>query len=198
MIKYSKYNGRLIKLVKEYPIYDRENDEDIDGHTEIGDMAVVTYSNIDEDYYELTIVSGKYIGVDTLALNSQDLEKSIFVFNKIDYCGPVVAVQGKKVNSIYFAMNNHFFSDPNNSEYFAMKNHFFPDPNDRTKNDPATIVSSKQVIGIYNQLNKDGNEIQCITSDVKDWFVKEAIDNYGWDEAKFIGNQCILENKFKK
>ena len=70
---------------------------------------------------------------------------------------------------------------------------FFPDLNDRTKNDPATIVSSKQVIEIYNQLNKDGNEIQRITSDVKDWFVKEAIDNYGWDEAKFIGNQCIYE-----
>lgn len=80
---------------------------------------------------------------------------------------------------------------------FCNEKSLFPDPNDRTKNDPATIVSSKQVIGIYNQLNKDGNEIQRITSDIKDWFVKEAIDNYGWDESKFIGNQCILENKFK-
>ena len=70
-------------------------------HTEIGDMAVVTYANKDEDYYEMMIVSGKYIGVDTLALNGKDLEKSIFIFNQIDYCGSIVHVQGKEVKNEY-------------------------------------------------------------------------------------------------
>ena len=101
MVKYSSYNRRLIKMVEKYPIYDRENDDIIIGYTEIGDMAVVTYADDIEDYYELTIVSGKYIGVDTLALNSKDLAKSIFVLNKIDSCGSVVYIQNKKVDSEY-------------------------------------------------------------------------------------------------
>ena len=101
MISYPEYKGKLIKMVEEYPIYDREDDQVVIGYTEIGDMAVVTYANKDEDYYEMMIVSGKYIGVDTLALNGKDLEKSIFVFNQIDCCGSIVYVQGKEVKSEY-------------------------------------------------------------------------------------------------
>ena len=101
MISYPEYKGKLIKMVDEYPIYDREDDHVVIGHTEIGDMAVVTYANKDEDYYEMMIVSGKYIGVDTLALNGKDLEKSIFVFNQIDYYGSIVYVQGKEVKNEY-------------------------------------------------------------------------------------------------
>ena len=37
-----------------------------------------------KEYFETIIISGKYIGVDTLALNLKDIKKSIFVFNKID------------------------------------------------------------------------------------------------------------------
>lgn len=70
----------------------------------------------------------------------------------------------------------------------------FPDPDDRSKNNPAIIVSSEQVIGLYNQFNKDGDDIQRVMPKVQDWFVKEAKENQGWDEAKFVGNQCILEN----
>ena len=81
MISYPEYKGKLIKIVEKYPIYDREDDHVVIGHTEIGDMAVVTYANKDEDYYEMIIVWGKYIGVDTLALSGKDLEKSIFIFN---------------------------------------------------------------------------------------------------------------------
>ena len=101
MISYPEYKGKLIKMVDEYPIYDREDDHVVIGYTEIGDMAVVTYANKDEDYYEMMIVSGKYTGVDTLALNGKDLEKSIFVFNQIDYCGSIVSVQGKEVKNEY-------------------------------------------------------------------------------------------------
>lgn len=101
MVSYPNYQGKLIKMVEPYPIYDREDDNKIIGYTEIGDMAVVTYTNESDDYYEMVIVSGKYTGVDTLALNGKDLEKSIFVFNQIDYCGSIVSVQGKEVKNEY-------------------------------------------------------------------------------------------------
>lgn len=71
----------------------------------------------------------------------------------------------------------------------------FHDPDDRSKNNPGVIVNSEQVIGLYNQYNRDGDDVQKVTNTVKDWFTNEAIKNQGWDEAKFIGNQCILENK---
>lgn len=101
MVSYPQYMGKLIKMAEPYPIYDREDDNLIIGYTEVGDMAVVTYADEIEDYYETVIVSGKYIGVDTLALKSKDLEKSIFVFNNIDYCGSIVSVQGKEVKNEY-------------------------------------------------------------------------------------------------
>lgn len=72
----------------------------------------------------------------------------------------------------------------------------FPDPNDRSKNDPSIIVTSQQVIGIYNQYNLD-DEMQRVTQKVQDWFIAEA-KAQGWDEARFVGNQCILQNKFSK
>lgn len=83
MTRYSDYTGRLIKMGESYPIYNRYTDEVI-GYTEVGDMAVITYSSKIDDYYETIIVSGKYIGVDTLALENIDLEKCTFVFNHID------------------------------------------------------------------------------------------------------------------
>jgi hypothetical protein len=107
MINFTKFEGKLIRLNKEYPIYN-EGDEVI-GYTSAGDMAVITlaeinrktsYKNIetisedfavgvpikteDEDgYFETVIVSGKYIGVDTLALNLSDIREVTFIFNKI-------------------------------------------------------------------------------------------------------------------
>lgn len=87
MIDYGSYKGRLIKMMESYPIYD--DNESIIGHTEIGDMAVITYSAPLESYHEVIVVSGKYMGVDTLALNNDDMEKSIFVLNSIDNYGTV-------------------------------------------------------------------------------------------------------------
>lgn len=72
----------------------------------------------------------------------------------------------------------------------------FPDPNDRSKNDPSIIVSSQQVLGIYNQENTEGDEMQRVTKKVQEWFTNEAA-NQGWDDASFSGNQCILRNDFK-
>ena len=49
----------------------------------------------------------------------------------------------------------------------------FPDPDDRSKNNPAVIVTSEQVIGLYNQYNENGEEVQRVSGTVKDWFYKK-------------------------
>ena len=98
MIHYTNCRGRLIKMAEPYPIYDREEDDKVIGYTNIGDMAVITYSDFKDDYHEVSIVSGKYTGVDTLALNNGDLYKSIFITNNIDN-NNVVYVNGHKVRS---------------------------------------------------------------------------------------------------
>lgn len=85
-------------MTSPYPIYDREDDDKIIGHTNIGDMAVITYSDFKDDYHEVTIISGEYTGVDTLALNNNDLYFSVFVMNHIDN-HKIVYVNGNKVVS---------------------------------------------------------------------------------------------------
>ena len=102
MVSYPHYEGKLIKMVEAYPIYDREDDHIIIGHTEVGDMAVVTWADEESDYYEMMIVSGKYIGKDTLALNSKDLLNSTFIFNKNDNDGNThICIRDKKIKYEY-------------------------------------------------------------------------------------------------
>jgi hypothetical protein len=72
----------------------------------------------------------------------------------------------------------------------------FPDVNDRTANSPVFLVSPEQVIGFYNQENKD-LKITRITDWVKNWYIEQAIKR-GWNEAKFTGNQCLLIAKVEK
>lgn len=74
-------------LQEKYPIYDPEDDQKIIGYTDIGDKYVVTLEDKVCDYYEGMLVSGKYAGVDSLALNKRDLQKSIFLFSSIDAKG---------------------------------------------------------------------------------------------------------------
>ena len=66
----------------------------------------------------------------------------------------------------------------------------FPDPNDCSPNSPSVIVSSTQVLGIYNQYA--GEKMERVTRKVQDWFCDKA-GKYQWDEAVFSGNQCILK-----
>ena len=73
----------------------------------------------------------------------------------------------------------------------------FPDPDDRSKNDPCIIVSSKKVLGIYNQEHETEENMLKVTQKVQDWFSSKATE-LGWDDSKFSGGQCILENHFKK
>ena len=77
------------------------------------------------------------------------------------------------------------------------RKYVLPDPDDRSKNDPCIIVSSKKVLGIYNQAHEDEDDMQKITQKVQDWFAKTSKDA-GWDDIRFSGGQCILENDFKK
>lgn len=96
MVDFYNYKGRLIKMMKSYPIYDRYDDDKIIGYTKIGDLAVVTYSEILGDYHEVIIVSGEYMGVDTLALNRKDIKNCVLIINHIDE-HDYVCVQGDKV-----------------------------------------------------------------------------------------------------
>lgn len=57
-------------------------------------------------------------------------------------------------------------------------------------NNPSIIVTTEQVLGIYNQDCDDCKE--RVTDNVKKWFETEA-KNYNWDEAEFVGNQCLLK-----
>lgn len=80
-----------------------------------------------------------------------------------------------------------------------MSKYVLPDPNDRSKNDPCTIMDNKKVLGLYNQAPEHKNEenMQKVTPKVQTWISNQA-KNIGWDEVKFAGGQCILENKFQK
>lgn len=96
MINYSSFKGKIIRMNAPYPIINE--DDEILGYTKTGDMAVITLA--DKDYFETVIVSGKFIGVDSLALNLSDIMKSTFVFNSINYNNEVM-IQNKKVKYEY-------------------------------------------------------------------------------------------------
>lgn len=124
MTNYSGFEGKLIRMNKHYPI---TNDEDeILGYTEVGDMAVITFAEIknkigyrkvadisdelsvaipfdtnkEEGYFETVIVSGKFIGVDSLALDLSDIIESTFIFNKKDDNG-TITINNREVQYEY-------------------------------------------------------------------------------------------------
>lgn len=69
-----------------------------------------------------------------------------------------------------------------------------PDPADRSKNEPAVILSPTQVLGLYNQENSSDRKTRIVDS-VKEAVVESA-KAAGWDEAEPIGNQILLRNKW--
>ena len=124
MTNYSKFEGKIIRMNKPYPI---TNDEDeILGYTEVGDMAVITFAELknkigyrkvadiadelgmvipfdtgkEEGYFETVIVSGKFIGVDSLALDLTDIKESTFIFNNKNDNG-TVTIDGREINYEY-------------------------------------------------------------------------------------------------
>jgi hypothetical protein len=70
-----------------------------------------------------------------------------------------------------------------------------PDPDDRSKNDPCIILETRKVLGLYNQAHTEDEDMQKVTPKVQDWITQTA-KNKGWDDVKFAGGQCILENTF--
>ncbi len=70
----------------------------------------------------------------------------------------------------------------------------FPNPNDRSPNQPAFIVKSDQIIGLYNKYKDD--DMKNVTSKVQDWFADMAKE-YQWDDAEFVGSECILKVKLE-
>lgn len=72
----------------------------------------------------------------------------------------------------------------------------FPDPDDRSKNNPCVIVDNDKVLGLYNQEHDSEEKMQKVTQKVQD-YIKAQATELGWDEVKFAGGQCILENHFK-
>lgn len=103
------------------------NEEDeVLGYTEIGDMAVITFAEIrnntgykklvdlsdelvigipfdtekEEGYFETVIVSGKFIGVDSLALDLLDIMDSTFIFNNVDNKGAIM-IDNRQINYEY-------------------------------------------------------------------------------------------------
>ncbi len=124
MTNYSKFEGKIIRMNKPYPI---ANDEDeILGYTEVGDMAVITFAELknkigykkvadisdelhiaipfdtgkEEGYFETVIVSGKFIGVDSLALDLTDIKESTFIFNNKDDNG-ITTIDNREINYEY-------------------------------------------------------------------------------------------------
>ena len=124
MTNYSKFEGKIIRINKPYPI---TNDEDeILGYTEVGDMAVITFAEIknkigyrkvaeisdelsiaipfntgkEEGYFETVIVSGKFIGVNSLALDLTDIKESTFIFNNKDDNG-ITTIDNREINYEY-------------------------------------------------------------------------------------------------
>lgn len=124
MRNFSKFEGKLIRMNKSYPIHN--DDDKIIGYTEIGDIAVITFAEIkkktgyktvtkisdeisvgtpvmtdgEEGYFEIVIVSGKYIGIDSLALDLDDIAASTFIFNKVEG-DDIVYIQDRKINFEY-------------------------------------------------------------------------------------------------
>ena len=128
MRNYAKFEGRLIRMNKEYPIYSRddEKEDEIIGYTAIGDMTVITFAEIqkkknykksmqltdeieigipvstgeEEGYFETVIVSGEYAGIESLVLDLDDIAASTFIFNKLD--GEMITyIQDRMINFEY-------------------------------------------------------------------------------------------------
>ena len=124
MINYQNFENKIIRMNKPYPI---TNDEDeILGYTEVGDMAVITFAEIknkigyrkvadisdelciaipfdtgkEEGYFETVIVSGKFIGVNSLALDLTDIKESTFIFNNKDDNG-ITTIDNREMNDEY-------------------------------------------------------------------------------------------------
>ena len=66
-----------------------------------------------------------------------------------------------------------------------------PSPKDRSVNEPSTIVSATQVLGLYNQENP-ADKKKIVVDKVKDWYIDYMENEQEWHKAEFHGNQWLL------
>ena len=83
------------------------------------------------------------------------------------------------------------------------KDVIFPFPEDRTINDPAVLLSTKEVLAVYNRYlaicNQHGDQlVDRVTEHVQQYIV-ELADDKGWKSVEFIGaGQCLLKSGIVK
>ena len=70
----------------------------------------------------------------------------------------------------------------------------FPDPQNRSVNEPTVIMSSAQILGLYNQENPGSGKAAYVTDAVRNWTTSTA-QQAGWSEVTFSGNQALLTAK---
>jgi hypothetical protein len=66
----------------------------------------------------------------------------------------------------------------------------FPNGKDRTPNDPCILLTSLELLKLYNYNHLDIKEYE-VNDIVKQW-VNEAAPGQNWQEIKFYGNQVLL------
>jgi hypothetical protein len=83
-------------------------------------------------------------------------------------------------------------------EISMTKPYVMPSPDDRSANDNSVMMKSAQILGLYNQNHRGDPKMQNVTEKVTEWYKNEAIKVAKWDEAKFIGNMCVLTANISK
>ena len=63
-------------------------------------IAIPFDTGKDEGYFETVIVSGKFIGVNSLALDLTDIKESTFIFNNKDNNG-ITTIDNREINYEY-------------------------------------------------------------------------------------------------
>lgn len=97
MTTYHSIAAKLIKMLNICPVFN--DDEELIGHTQLGDMAIITYEDKNSDYYEATIVSGKFAGIDNLAFNRKQLKDCVVLFNEAVTNGQEVNIKGYDIKT---------------------------------------------------------------------------------------------------
>lgn len=64
-----------------------------------------------------------------------------------------------------------------------------PDPKDRSVNNPTDLISSTQVLGLFNQENDEKKE--RVVESVQKWYI-DRMKQVGWHKAEFHGSSCLL------
>ena len=68
----------------------------------------------------------------------------------------------------------------------------FPTADDRTRNDPCVLLTTRQILRIYNKATRKRKAV--VDDEVQSWVMNKASE-CNWYSAKFYGGQCLLSSK---